>query len=721
MRKQWITAMSAAIFAALCGGISDAADTTLGTVYVDADKDKKIIEPMAGDQVNTGYTGGILGEQKLQDVPFTVVSFTEKTIEEYSDPTQPLTSILANNPSVKSTGTTTYDDFSVRGLPLNGYEIMLNGIPGLFGQGTAPVNYLSRIDVTAGPAMAVNTAMAMESAGGLVNMISKKAEDKPVSDVTLGVSGKGTFTQQIDAGQRFGKNNEWGIRVNAMNSDGETAISDEKKMQRDIFVNIDHKDDKSSTNILVGYVKDRAENSLRWFTFGDDLTYVPGAPDISKNYSFKGMHWESDKWIATVNHEQKLNDNWSAFVNAGYGKYDSYDSVNSDWRYTIHEDGTFDDLIAIYPFAYDSRSFQFGFKGQVKTGDVTHHVVAAADRFWQKTYKGERWNATDVTGHNVVDDKGHIIIGGNLHDGITVQPDVIPGYSYPAASLKSKSVYTSWKLVDTMEIGKFNVLAGVIKQQVSNQSVGSAAEKSDAVSPLYGLVYKANDQLSLYASHSESFSKGSVVDSDYANAGEILSPAKTKQNEVGVKYNNGKIMSGLSFFQIKTAGSLENVIDGKKYLSNDARTEYKGFDWSVYGKLSNKWNIMGGLMYVDSKYTRASVDRKGNQPQGHQVNGVPEWTGTIGLEYNANEKASFLARARYSGSYTIKYDKYRLPSYWMVDVGAKYTTQLHHTPVTFSAMVYNLFDKAAWEPLAGGDNLILSMPRSYILSATLHF
>ena len=673
----------------------------------------KTPKPLAGGNVNTAYGAGILGVQDLNETPFTVVSFTEKTIAAYSDPTQPLTSILANDPSVRSTGTTFYDDFSVRGMNINGYRLYLNGIPGLFAQGTTPVNYLERIDVTSGPAMTTNLATASESAGGLVNMVSKKAKDKPISDITLGFSGRGTYTEQIDVGARFGKNKAWGIRVNALNQDGETAIADEEKQQRNIFINLDHRDKNSNTNLLMGYVNDSVKNSLRWFTFDSKLSYTPSAPDIHKNYGFDAMKWEADKWITTLNHEQKINDNWTAFVNAGYGRYDIYNTSNSDWRYTIREDGTFDDKAVRNPFNYDNRSLQIGVRGLVKTGAVQHELVVAADRFWQKYCNSQSWTFGSI--------------GGNLQDGITSQPDHVPAYPYVSPFLSSESVYKSYKFVDNMKIGKFNVMAGVIKQEADITSyqrnadktanVGSSNTKSDAVSPLYGIVYKPTDQVSIYASHSESFGKGSVISgSNYLNADQILDPAKTKQNEIGVKYTNGNILASLAYFDVNN----ENTMDvpaaeaGKFYKTNDGETNYKGIDLSVYGKLADKWNIMGGILYTNVEIEKST----GGKLDGIRKSGIPRWSSVAALEYMPDEAWSLLCRGTYSGSYTIKNEEYKLPSYFTVDLGAKYKTKVNNTPVTLNAMLYNVFDKAYWQPLAGGDNLILSNPRTFMLSAT---
>lgn len=661
---------------------------------------------LPGGKVHTNYHAGILGEQKVQDIPFTVVSMSENTISTYASSSQPLPSILSNNPSVRSSASTFYDDISIRGQKLNGYQLYLNGIPGLFAQSTTPVNMLERVDVVAGPAMTTNMATASESAGGLVNMISKRAGEKPISKLTLGFSGKGTFTQEIDVGNRFGNNKEWGIRVNALHQNGETAVSDERKTTSNIFVNIDHRDDNSKTNLLIGYVDESIKDSLRWFTFNKGLSYTPSAPDIHKNYGFKAMRWEADKWLTTLNHEQKINDNWSAFVNAGYGRYDIYNSSNSDWRYTIFEDGSFSDSMVRNPFKYDKKSAQIGVKGKVNTGDVEHNLVLAADKYWQKYFGSTAWKFGTVT--------------GTLKDGILTQPDFVPAYPYPDPYLKTKTNYTSYKFVDTMKVGKFDVMAGVIKQKVTNTSIGGQSVKTDGISPLYGIVYKPTDEISVYASHSESFNKGSVITGgNYVNQNSILDPTKTKQNEIGVRFNNDNILANIAVFDTKKANNMdvfaykEAGVD-KFYKTNDGEAEYKGFDISVYGKIAKKWNAMGGLMYVNAKTNKST----GGTLDGLRINGVPRWSGVASLEYQPDNAWSILMRGVYSGSFTIKNEEYKLPSYLTCDFGASYKTKWNSVPVTLNAMVYNVFDKAYWESLPGGDNLILSNPRTFMLSAT---
>lgn len=70
---------------------------------------------------------------------------------------------------------------------------------------------------------------------------------------------------------------------------------------------------------------------------------------------------------------------------------------------------------------------------------------------------------------------------------------------------------------------------GLTKTSVSNRSIGSNAVKSDALRPLYGIVYKPNDNFSFYASHTESFGKGSLI-SGISTQGRFL--VRLKQNRM---------------------------------------------------------------------------------------------------------------------------------------------------------------------------------------------
>lgn len=57
------------------------------------------------------------------------------------------------------------------------------------------------------------------------------------------------YTQTVDVGKRFGKDGAWGVRINALNATGGLAVDGTRDYKRDIAVNIDHRAERSKTNI----------------------------------------------------------------------------------------------------------------------------------------------------------------------------------------------------------------------------------------------------------------------------------------------------------------------------------------------------------------------------------------------------------------------------------------------------------------------------------------
>ena len=681
----------------------------LDTMLVEAQR-----ETLPGDFVSREGNLGRLGNKNIMDVPFTQTSFTEKTIQKFNDPSAQLTNVLVNTPSVKSSSYTLYNDFSIRGIGLTGYNLYVNGVPGMFTQSTIPTNFVERAEVVAGPAMGFNGTTTRQSAGGLVNLYTKRAGAEDITRYTQTFSGSSSFGEHIDVSRRFGKDKEWGLRINAENVSGEELSGvGEKLTNRDFYLNLDHQDDNSKTNLFAGYSYSELENSTRWFQFDKAVTSLPDVPNSKMNYAYNGQGAELDRWNVVLNHEQKINDSWTGFVNAGYSRYDLYknETGRASEPYTvINNAGDFNSVDRDGPLALTNYYAETGVKGILHTGEVKHNLVLSFDKSWSTQWSGS--GAKPVA------------FAGNIYEGRTdnFNPDVSKGMSYG----KNKSEeFWSVAAVDTMEYGKAQLMLGVHNQHssvdsYSNGKVSNTVDSS-ATSPLYGIVYKPVDNLSLYASHTESFGGGTAVtNSKYTgNLNAILDPAKTKQNEIGVKYENVGLLTTLSAFQIKKAGTADEWKNGKLYCLQDGEDEYKGIEFSVNGKIAPKWNVMGGVMYLDAKRNKTT---DGNQDgvgdyDGYRVNGASKWNGVLALEYEASDDFSVLGRALYNGTSTINNEQLNVPSYVTFDLGVNYKTKINNTPVTLSAMCYNVTGEDYWIAQSGTNYLALSNPRTLMLSA----
>ncbi len=414
-----------------------ASEFVLDTLVVEANREK-----LPGDFISKEGNLGRLGNKNIMDAPFSQTNFTQKTIETFNNPSAQLTDVLINDPSVKSSSYTLYNDFSIRGIGMTGYNLYVNGVPGMFTQSTIPTNFIERVEVTAGPSMGMNGTTVRESAGGLVNMVSKRAADENVTSYTQTFSGKNSFGEKIDVGRRFGQNKEWGLRINAENVAGhELNGVDEKLTNRDLFINLDHEDSNSKTNLLAGYSYSNLDKACRWFQFGPAVTVLPKAPENSMNYAYDGQGASLDRWIVTLNHEQKISKDWVAYFNGGFSRYDLYRNMTgrSSAPYTIvNNEGDFNAIDRDGPMKITNYYVETGIKGTLNTGSIKHDMIFSLDKSWSSQWSGA---SNAVTAY-----------AGNIYTGRI--DGTIPSLSEANFLMSAKNIYWGWALADTMSLGK---------------------------------------------------------------------------------------------------------------------------------------------------------------------------------------------------------------------------------------------------------------------------
>src|SRR5471032_3336834 len=226
----------------------DATENVLPAVKVQAAK-----EPLPGDfapaygggQIARGAKFGVLGNQEMINVPFSMTSYTSKAIEDQQ--AHSVGELLSHDPGVRPAfGFGNFSEvFVIRGFQLTGDDISLNGLYGITPRQLVATEVLERVDVFKGANAFLNGASPTGSAvGGGINLELKRADDKPLTRVTVEGSGSGELGTHVDVGRRFGSDGQFGIRVNSMVRDGETSVDDEHKRSTATSVSLDYRGDK---------------------------------------------------------------------------------------------------------------------------------------------------------------------------------------------------------------------------------------------------------------------------------------------------------------------------------------------------------------------------------------------------------------------------------------------------------------------------------------------
>jgi iron complex outermembrane receptor protein len=665
--------------------------------------------------VKTKQTVGVLGEKDVMDTPFHETTFTAEALEQFSRAGRGLLDTISLDPAVRINADALETNAYIRGISTSGFRWNLNGVPGMTHQMQMPYNFISEVSVIAGPSLGITGSSPSMStqAGGVINMISKKAEDQPNGSAKISWASDSYFTEEIDVGQRYGENKEYGLRFNIRNSNGGLAVDGTEDSQRNIYINFDHKSKTSKTNVLVGYDYVNQYGRSNTINLANSITALPSVPKNTNNLS---PQWSQDKYenyTAVLNHEQTLSDHASYFVNAGYHKED-YSSWLQQWSSRVLQNmqGDYTGVYTQMPVYHSTHYLGTGIKGDFKLDDLQHNYVISVDKSWFRR-----------TRDNNVSAANKYPVTGNIYQGISSGR---PTEVWDKLTKHYATKMDGWNIIDTISTAneKLAVTLGAHGHKGDTYNyVDNTRVKASATCPVYAVAYRFTPEVMFYADHTETFSEGSVVSSGYSNSNEILPPGKTKQNEIGVKIKKDKFLHTLSLFEIEQQNGISVLNDDGKTsrYALDGQQRNRGIELSSVGDLNEKWSVIFGVAYLNAVQTKTQSGLN----DGRAVSALPSWSSDLGLIYNADKNLSFTGRINYTGTSKIRETSsyaapIKLPSATIVDLGLRYDTKVGSAPVTLSAMCYNLFNKNYW--YASGTNAIgLGAPRTFMVSAKYNF
>ncbi|MDR2350108.1 MAG: TonB-dependent receptor [Deltaproteobacteria bacterium] len=688
-------------------------DSSLTTIFVQAERDK---EELPGGYVYRNAKNGVLGSMDIMDIPFTQFNYTQHTIETFGDPSLPLNMVLVNNPSIRTSNTSPmYTDFSIRGVNANGNNFYFNGVPNLFAQFLTPPNHIiESIDVMAGPntvlngsTTSVNGTNGNTAPNGVIAVTTKRATLDPVTKYTQTFSGRGSFGEYVDIGRRFGENAAWGLRLNAQYLEGELAVKDMKKGEKNVFVNFDHIGKNSITNFFAGYFDIDVRGGQRWFEIEAASTDLLPAPDSSTSFDYEGMRKIQHGYIITLNHDQQVTDSVDLFLNAGLTERqgDKYDN----WGGSLPLNGNTGVITGqvLHMVERNMNEYvQVGARIKSQFGDFKNNLTVTWDFSGTKNYRTQANTAA-------------ISITGSLSTGVTATgPFPVVGAAIPINTEYTQSIIA----VDQLEYKQFGLIAALQRRDNKYWAInaaGAISERSfhDAFSPSFALTFKPIDNLLLYASYSQGYTRArTVTGTNYENYGELIKPVKNRQYEVGAKYQREGITATFSYFNVDQRLFMDKYIDGKRYLTPDGTNIYNGLELNVIGDILPNWSVTAGLLYLDAKRDKT----ENGTYDGMYVTGVAKWSGVFATEVKIGENDTAMGRMQFSGpSYVTNANKVELPAWASFDLGYTHVFRIADKPLSVSVSCFNVFDSDYWIGRGGSNVIGLSMPRSFLLSAKI--
>ncbi|OOF52862.1 TonB-dependent receptor [Rodentibacter trehalosifermentans] len=722
MKKSFVySALTSAIILAVNSAYAEEQKVEeLDVIEVSADASQEgLAKEFASGQVASGSRVGILGNKANLENPFATTSYTNKFIQDKQ--ARSVADVLKNDPNVRvARGFGNFQEsYFMRGFITNSDDILYNGLYGLLPRQYIASEMFERVEVQRGASAFLNgMAPGGGSIGGAIALMPKRAGMEDLNRLNIGISSNERTNVGADISRRFGDNKEFGVRLNAAHTEGESAIDSDKARNTVFHLGLDWKGDKARVSADLGYQKNHLSNPRPSVTL-DGVTEVPSAPKATSNW---GQHWtysEERDVFGTLRSEYDFLPNLTGY--AAYGFRDGKES-NVLANLTVRNnngDGT------EYRFDNERRNIihtgEIGLKGSFETGSVGHETVLSANHYQEK-----RKNAYVMDFFNT--------FATNLYspryiNEISYANNAFRGNNLNSPALTNRIVLTSVALGDTLSFldKTLQVTLGARWQQLSSKDfaydtgVQSANYKEARISPSVGVVYRFTPEFSVYGNYIESLSQGDTAPNDAINQGQTQKPYVSKQKEIGVKYEsqNG-FGASLSLFSTEKP---RGYLDANKYYTTKGKDRHDGAEINIYGQIITNLRLLGGVTFLHAKQR----DTGSSETDGKYTIGVPKFQGNLGLEYDvkAIEGLTLESRVTYTGSsYVDAQNTLKAKDWTRVDIGARYIALFGDTPVTLRARLDNLTNKKYWESVGGHPGygyLVSGAPRTLSVSATIDF
>lgn len=656
---------------------------------------------------------GVLGEQKALDVPFSVIGYTDKLIQNQQART--LQDVVKNDASVQNVRG--YGNFSqgfrIRGFDLYGDDIALNGLYGLLPRQILPLEDVSRVEILKGSSAFLNGVPAAGTGvGGNINIESKHAQSLPTRRVTVDYTSRHQPGISADIGQRFGDNDQFGVRANVVHREGETAIHKQKERTTAAFLGLDYHGDKLDSSLDLGYVESTIHHGRVGLTMGSSLNAIPAVPDNRTNYSQVWNAADLSTRYAMLKNDYHLNDDWVLYSAFGANHTNEWSVSGTPKVTNLNGDSTISRMDTHY--ISDTVSGMAGVRGKFRTGVVSHQVNLGYSGIYNRAS-----GAYTMTG---------AIPGLNIYHPSEVTPGamIYHGGNMGAPSVRSRTTNNGLSLSDTLGLFDDQLLftAGARYQTLRIRNYEySGAEDADGGfdahrwSPVYGVVWKAQDWLSLYANHIEGLQAADAAPSAATNSGKIVGIGRTRQNEVGLKVEKNNYGGSLALFDMRKQATF---LDNDKVYRLNGEQRNQGVELNLFAEPVLGWRVNAGSTWLKPviSNTIATVN-------GKDAVGVPRNQWVLGSEWDLPwaQGVTLLGTLTHtSHQYANSTNSLKLPSWTRLDLGVQYVMPWQDNTLTWRAGVENVTDAKYWETI-GKDNGYLTQgePRTLKLSMSVDF
>ncbi|MGB0334729.1 MAG: TonB-dependent receptor [Opitutales bacterium] len=514
--------------------------------------------------------------------------------------------------------------------------------------------------------------------GGILNRVMKKGViGEHFNEYQISVDTFGAYSAQIDSNLTIDENAAF--RVNAFYESLDNH-RDGYDGERFGVSPTAHFKLGEKTRVDVSYEYNDNERFVdRGIPTGGD-----GKPASELSEIFFGDRDEADATFeahvlrAALQH--RFSDELKGRLDLAYGDYEKH---YANFYATAYNEGAEEVTLSGYEdgTARESITVAGGLIGDFETGSIGHTVIAGAEYITSKNDNFRNRPASDTT----------------------LSLDALGGFSgtFPSFGDRTEADLDVVSLFLQDEIAltdSLDLVLGLRFDRIDFEvdvfdNVGDSTKQNqvdEEITPRLGLVYKPKENVSLYASYSQSFlPKSGEQYASVSATNSNLDPNEYTNLEAGIKWDFNPRMS----FTAAIFEAQEDVtISTGGGSTEEQEAEIQGFEAQLQGQITNDWFIVAGYGYLTGE------EESGNRPRE-----LPKHSFSIWNKYHLGDKFAVGLGAVYQDKTYIQDDRdTELPSFLRVDAAAYY--QINEN-LRLQVNIENLFDEAYY-PHAHSDHQV---------------
>ncbi|OZS41439.1 TonB-dependent receptor [Photobacterium sanguinicancri] len=539
---------------------------------------------------------------------------------------------------------------------------------------------IERVEVVKGAAGAL---YGRGSAGGLINLVTKRANGESFTRVKAGIGSNNKYTGQLDSSMAL--------------SDSINGRVNLEYRKADSFVDHVNSEDYFIAPTVRISPADGHTLDLDMEYAHQELVPYRGVPskdgkpvDVPTNTFYGGTNdfQKSDSLRLALNYEWLINSDLQ------WNNRASWNKIELQQKGTRQGTVTGDQVSqTVNNFGYDPRT------------TTTLQSELVWDTGMNQLMVGADYNQINI---DLTLASNKTIPSKDIYDP-TVGPTPNPGFA-PFRDNVTKT--TGLYIQDVVTFGDLSLIGNVRydKMELEQQKVGKEKEylSDNKVSYRAGAVYRITNDVSTYATLARSWQL--PYSGIYINP-KLAEFFHTDLQELGVKAYllDDALMLNAALFQIDQEQPKTNT-DGDVVDKTEAR--HKGIELEIRGQITQKWNVSAGYSFLDAK------DKK----TGKKPNDVSDHLFSLWSTYQLTENWRFGGGAKYVGErFSGNSEAVSLADYTTVDLMTAYTLDQHKIQLNASNIFNEKYILGATNGKSGLNQIGYGAPAEFMLTYGYQF